>query len=122
MSEHYNLLHHSLGITDPDQFDSYRNYFAASNGHHDLEGLLWLCREGLMIEGGTPTFCRDEQRTFYVTEKGREVAFNTRPKPPKRTRGQRRYKLYLSLDLEISFGEWLKDDYFNDQRRLGGCS
>jgi hypothetical protein len=121
MKEHYNLLHHALGIKDPDQVHSFRNYFAASNRHHDLQGLLELCGEGLMVEGNTPSFCHDEQRTFYVTENGRLLAFNTRPKPPKLTKGQKRYKLFLSMDSEYTFGDWLKDPFFNEQRRREGC-
>lgn len=116
----YHLLHHTLGITDPNQFDSYRNFFEASDGHTDLPGLLELCKAELMIEGKSPSFCHQDSRTFYVTQKGREVAFETRPKPPKLTRGQRRYRTYLRSEVDQSFGEWLKDPYWDNYRRQAG--
>jgi len=121
LCDHYPLLHHTLGITDPEQIDSYRNYFEASDGHHDLPGLLALCEAGLMIEGKSPSFCHQDSRTFYVTQEGRAVAFETRPKPPKLTRGQRRYKAYLKSESDEKFGDWLKDPYWNDYRRQCGA-
>lgn len=118
--KYYGLLHHTLGITNPEQ-DSYRNFFEASDDHGDIDGLLLLCADGLMKEVKSPSFCHDGSRTFVVTEIGKVVAHETRPKPPKLTRGQLRYRTYLRSESDQSFGDWLKDDFWNDYRRRNGC-
>ena len=112
----YGVLHHSLGITDPDQAEPYRNHFVASDGHHDMDSISRLVEKGMMTEGNAPSFIGDGQRVFYVTSFGKEIAMKNRPKPPKMTRGQKRYQLYLSSESDQSFGEWLKDPYWDEYR------
>jgi hypothetical protein len=106
----YRVLRHSLGISDHRTPEPYRNHFVASDGHHDMEAIERLCCSGLMEEGKTPSFIGDDQRVFYVTDKGKEVAIETRPKPPKMSRSKERYQRYLeygdSFDSFLDFCRW----------------
>lgn len=43
-----------------------------------------------------------------VTEAGKAAMLEQSPKPPKLTRGQKRYRRFLDADTGESFGEWLK--------------
>jgi hypothetical protein len=112
----FSVLHHALGITKPEVKEPYRNHFLAGDGHHDMPAIDRLCTAGLMEEGETPSFCSDRDRAFYVTDSGKAKAIETRPKLPKMTRGQKRYRLYLSSESGQSFGEWLKDPYWDEYR------
>jgi hypothetical protein len=117
----YSVMHHALGITDPSQPAPYRNHFVASNGHHDMPALERLCSDGLMVEGGKPSFCDDRSRVFYVTDSGKAVAMETRPKPPKMTRSQKRYQRYLEYgDGFESFLDYLRWDGDSGRSWNGG--
>jgi hypothetical protein len=116
MDNDNSILHHTLGLSDYRVKESYRNHFVASDGHHDIEVIDRLCKSGLMEERKAPGFCSDETRVFIVTEAGKKVAYETRPKPPNMTRGQKRYQKYLDSDCCQSFGDWLKDPYWDEYR------
>ena len=115
----YSLLWHSLGISEHNR-NSYRNYFATGSGSTDYADLMALVDAGFMTKTGSPEWCGDEY-VFYVTDSGASKAFETLPKPPVLSRGKRRYKAYLDLDICENFGEWLKDPYYNDYRKDCGC-
>lgn len=105
-SEQLHILQHSIGVDKFGQGRMDRNHFCA--GGKDVD----LCRSlvvlGFMVErpaseltGGDPL--------FHVTQAGKNAVGNESPKPPKLTRGQRRYREFLSADTGRKFGEWLKD-------------
>lgn len=116
LNSDYAVLHHTLGISDPRQSAPYRNHFVASGGHHDLPAIIRLCDAGLMTEGSGPSFIGDEQRVFYATEIGKAKAIESRPKPPKITRGQKNYRAYLSSETDESFIEFMKNPYWDNYR------
>jgi len=109
--QYYHLLHHSLGISDPKNCKPYRNYFAADEGHADIEGLRSLCDADLMIAVESQS-TENQDIIFIVTDKGRKVALRTQPRPPKLTRAQARYQRYLDLadSLDMSFIEYCRCD------------
>ena len=111
-SKYYHLLHHSLGISRPDVCKPYRNYFSASEGHSDIEGLRVLCGAGLMKEIPAPSFAGEDCIQFVVTDKGKEAALKTQPRPPKLTRSQARYQRFLDLGdmLDMSFIDYCRWD------------
>jgi hypothetical protein len=63
-----------------------------------------------MTEGKAPSFVGDGDRVFYVTDKGKSVAIETRPKPPKMSRSKQRYQRYLEwndcFDSFLDFCRW----------------
>jgi len=66
------LLRNTLG--NPTCF---RNHFVAGDGHHDMDDILELVKEGYMKEINPPSFLGEGQRVFIVTEKGKlEALFN----------------------------------------------
>ena len=113
MTTMLDILQHALGR---DQYgksrrdgEDYRNHYCAGEGCDSLV----TCREavalGLMTEhaareisGGDPI--------FVVTGKGKAYIAEHSPAPPKLTRGQERYRRWLSISdvRDISFGDWLK--------------
>jgi hypothetical protein len=110
---------HTLGLTDPYQQESYRNFFTAGPKHTDIPAILKLIDNGLMKEVKSPSFLREGDQTFVVTEKGILTTREQRPKPPKLTRGQRRYRNFLSLSdvcPELTFYEFLTDSFYNNHR------
>lgn len=96
------LLHHTLGLSI-DRRESYRNYFVAGPGHHDMPDLEALEALGLMTRSRAPKFCADGDIVFRATDAGRAVALDSLPPPPKRTR----YGEWLDADCCESFGEFL---------------
>jgi hypothetical protein len=46
---------------------------------------------------------------FVVTDAGKGAVRCESPKPPKLTRGQKRYHEWLRLDCGLTFGEWLRE-------------
>lgn len=96
------LLHHTLGLSI-DHRESYRNYFVAGPGHHDMPDLEALEALGLMTRSRAPKFCADGDIVFRATDAGRAVALDSLPPPPKRTR----YGEWLDADCCESFGEFL---------------
>lgn len=105
------ILQHSLGLDQYGQGRDYRNHYVA--GPDDVVKCRELVAMGYMTEhhatdlsGGAPI--------FMVTTKGRDCVALESPNPPKMTRGQRRYKEYLSSETNESFGEWLKGARYNN--------
>lgn len=96
------LLHHTLGLSI-DRRDSYRNYFVAGPGHHDMPDLEALEALGLMARSRAPKFCADGDIVFHATDAGRALAIDSLPPPPKPTR----YDEWLDADCCESFGEYL---------------
>lgn len=103
------ILQHALGRDEYGHGTDYRNHFVAGEGSEDVA----LCREavahGLMrehapraISGGDPIFTVTDAGKAYIAERS--------PKPPKLTRGQRRYQAWLTVSdiCGVPFGEWLK--------------
>jgi hypothetical protein len=82
----------------------YRNHFCA--GASDEPTCRELVGMGYMQEHATT-----QVFPYYncsVTELGKEAMLRESPKPPKLTRGQRRYREFLRADSGLTFGEWLK--------------
>lgn len=96
------LLQHTLGLR-VDSRTSYRNYFVAGKGHHDMPALQALESLGLMRRASTPAFCHQEDIVFCATDAGRALAIEALPEQPKRTR----YEDFLTYDGSISFGQYL---------------
>lgn len=103
--EQLQILQHSLGVDQYGQGRMYRNHFCA--GGSDVA----ICRE-LVALG----YMHQHQTTDWlpyfncsVTEDGKAAMIRESPKPPKLTRGQKRYRQFLKADTGESFGQWLKD-------------
>jgi hypothetical protein len=66
---HLELLEHTLGNET-----HYRNYFLASDGHHDTPELEELVEMGLMVkQDATSWSCGDT--VYFATEEGKGLAF-----------------------------------------------
>jgi hypothetical protein len=114
-----NIMLHTLGLTDPCQEESYRNFFTAGPKHTDTPAILKLIDKGLMKEVKSPSFLREGDQTFVVTEKGILIAREQRPRPPKLTRGQRRYRNYLDwtdIDMDLTFHKFLTHPFYAEYR------
>ena len=96
------LLHHTLGL-NPERRESYRNYFVAGPGHHDMPDLEALETAGLMRRTRPPMFLERGDVVFRCTDVGKVFAIEQLPPPPKRTK----YDEYLRSDSCDSFAEWL---------------
>lgn len=111
------ILQHALGRDEYGQTRSrgghgaedYRNHYVAGEGHHSFA----LCRQavsnGLMIEH-PPSDLSGGDCVFVATEAGKEYITKNSPRPPKLTRGQKRYRKWLDgpADFGVSFGDYLK--------------
>lgn len=71
--EERNILFHTLGLNY--KTISFRNHFLASKNHSDYKTLESLRKRGLMKLGCTPSFCRDADLLYHVTDKGKELAY-----------------------------------------------
>lgn len=107
MSDQLSILQHSLGVDQYGHGVQYRNCFVTGPGTDDYPICKQLVADGLMGEqrgsdltGGDPW--------FYVTRKGKHFISEHSPKPPKLTRGQKRYRAFLEFGFGMTFGEWLK--------------
>lgn len=110
MSTILHILQHALGrdeygIQRKNGGEDYRNHFVA--GGDDVA----TCREavslGLMVEHPSSDISGG-MAWFHVTDAGMAYITEHSPKPPKLTRGQRRYQRYLDADCGLTFREWLK--------------
>ncbi len=101
--EHLQILQHALGVDEYGQGKQYRNHFCAGGDDEDA------CRE-LVAMGLMATFERSYLPYYNctVTETGKQAVVDHSPKPPKLTRGQIRYRRFLSADTGERFGEWLR--------------
>jgi hypothetical protein len=102
--EQLHVLQHSLGLDEYGQGKMYRNHFCA--GGEDEQKCRALVEMGYMHQHATtqmlPYF------NCSVTEAGKEAVKRESPKPPKLTRGQKRYREFLNADSGLSFIEWLR--------------
>lgn len=63
----------------------------------------------------------DSAMYFEVTEDGIKLAQELCLKSlPKLTRSQKRYQVYLHCDSSETYGEWIKNSYWNDCRKRNG--
>jgi len=109
------ILQHSLGLDQYGVGVQYRNYFMTGPGSSDYDECCELVKMGLMKSAGVQPHCGGDE-CFIVTPEGiNYVSFNS-PTPPKLTRSQKRYRAYLKSDSSETFGEWLKNPYWNDYR------
>lgn len=98
------ILQHSLGVDRYGQGPMYRGHFCAGPDDEPI------CRQ-LVEMGYMRVFAPNQSPLPYyncsVTEAGKEAMLRESPKPPKLTRGQKRYRSFLSADSDLSFREWL---------------
>jgi hypothetical protein len=99
------ILQHALGADQYGRGGGHRNHFCA--GGDDEE----TCKQ-LVAMGYMRVFAPNASPLPYynctVTDAGKSAMLDASPKPPKLTRGQRRYRQYLAHDSGLSFREWLK--------------
>jgi len=107
--EQLHILQHSLGLDEYGRGTFYRNRYVVGpgcDGYTDCRALVDL---GFMVEhppralfGGMSCFC--------VTDEGRAACVLQSPRPPKASRGRRRYHEWLRVSdvSDITFGEWMK--------------
>jgi hypothetical protein len=117
-NELLHILQHSLGLDQYGQGNQYRNHFCA--GGKDVERCRELVAMGYMREF-SPSFLTGDAPGFIVTPSGIDAVALHSPKPPKLSRGKRRYRAYLHSECGESFGEWLKNSYWDDYRRECNC-
>lgn len=106
------VLQHSLrrdryGQRPSGALEDYRNHFCASAGHADFEMCRGAVQRGLMREHA-PLEISGGDSIFTVTEAGVAYVDANSPPLPKLTRGQARYRAFLSADSGLPFIEWLR--------------
>ena len=106
------IIQLSLGVEQYGRGDMYRNHFCP--GGKDLETCKELESDGLMRSRPDP-FVPD-RLVFHVTDKGKNWMFENSPKPPRRTKSQKRYEAFLGEDdcRGLTFGEWLKAGLYKE--------
>ena len=101
-----------------------RNWFGTSKGYTDANDFDDLVLKGLAIESKPPSWSGDTA-LYRLTDEGKAVAeklfVEEKEALPKQTKGQKRYKAYLSLDNGQTFGEFLKDPFYKEYRTSCGC-
>jgi len=100
------ILQHSLGVDKYGQGEMYRNRFCAGSGDEPV------CRE-LVALGYVRQHQTTELFPYFncsVTDAGKQAVREQSPRPPKLTRGQKRYREYLNVSDAFggTFGEFLK--------------
>ena len=106
-SAQLHILQHSLGLDQYGQGTWYRNHYVCGTGHHGYDDCRALCELGLMTERGANDLTGGDS-CFVVTDEGKAAVRRESPKPPRLSRGQRRYRAFLNADCGMKFGEWLK--------------
>jgi len=114
------VLQHALGLDDYGQgrydkkqtaFDSYRNRYITEPECDGWDLRMAHVEAGRMVRhepreifGGPTSYC------FCVTDAGKAFVISNSQKPPKVSRGRRRYLEWLEVSAayDISFGEWLR--------------
>jgi hypothetical protein len=112
--EKLHILQHALGVDMYGQGQMYRNHFVTGRRCDDWEHCMSLCRLRLMVRR-PPSALTGNDYCFLVTTKGKEVVREHSPKPPtltKTTRSKSRYRRYLSSEVNMSFGDWIKSGYY----------
>lgn len=99
------ILQHALGLDRFGQGQIHRSHFCAGlDDEPDCRALVEMGYMRVFAPNASPL-------PYYncaVTEAGRAAVRSESPKPPKLTRGQRRYRDFLRADSGLSFGEWLR--------------
>jgi len=98
------ILQHALGVDQYGRGRQYRNHFCAGADDETI------CRE-LVAFGYMQQHPTTQWLPYFncsVTDAGKAAMTRESPKPPKLTRGQRRYREWLRVADLISFGDWLK--------------
>jgi len=112
------ILQHSLGVDQYGQGNQYRNHFAASSGDKDFDRCQRLVEMGFMANLGQREIWGD-LHCFIVTPAGVEAVAVESPRPPKLSRGQKRYREYLKIaDCFENFRDFLR---YDTARRRGLC-
>lgn len=107
--EQLHIIAHSLGVDQYGQGRQYRNHFVTDSYSRDGAICESLCAYGLMRRNDViSTELTGGSDCYRVTENGKRMFFSNCLTPPKKTRGQRRYEEWLSIDGGETFGEWLK--------------
>lgn len=105
-----NIMRHALGIDDAgipkNNRDYFRNRFVTDLNTEDEKECQHLVAIGMMDDTG-PLFLAEGMHLFMVSEQGRKYVDENAPKPKKLTRGQRRYREFLELDMGLTFKEFL---------------
>jgi hypothetical protein len=107
MDHKLHILQHSLGLDQYGEGRQYRNHFCTGLGSKDWDSCMALVYDGLMKEHH-PSELTGGDTLFTVTPKGIDFVALNSPQPPKLTRSQKRYRLWLKSDSGLSFGEWLR--------------
>lgn len=113
--KHIHILQHALGLDDFGQGRAYRNHYATGPECDSFADCTALADAGLMKAHGAVSMWGG-MHGFTVTDAGRAAIREHSPKPPKLTRGQRRYREYLSADSGATFCEFLKWRHANKHR------
>ena len=105
-----NIMRHALGIDDAgiskNNRDYFRNRFVTDLNTENGKECQQLVAIGMMEDTG-PLFLAVGMHLFMVSEQGRKYVDENAPKPEKLTRGQRRYREFLELDMGLTFKEFL---------------
>ena len=96
------IILHTLGLADRG-LKSYRNYFVAGPGHHDMPTLESLVSKGAMFNRDRPGFLDKAAIVFYVSpewvDKAEAYARQRHAaEDAKLTRSQKRYRRYIESD------------------------
>lgn len=115
MSTLLHVLQHALGRDEFGQrkkhlTEDYRNHYVTGEGGKSILVCRQAVVDGLMVEHKA-TDISGSDPWFHVTDAGVKYVDEHSPKPPKKTRGQRRYERFLEIsdiDPDLTFGEFLK--------------
>jgi hypothetical protein len=123
-AKHKQILRHSLGINGLHWWQSYkideepyRNYFATTEDSRDFPLLQDLVEKDLMYQRKKEMF---GETVFHVTKQGVKIAKESAREKVKEgmpTKSKRRYQCYLHCECDESFGEWLKNSYWDETRK-----
>jgi hypothetical protein len=129
--EEKQILLHSLGLSNLRWYDKAklkdkpdRNYFYTSKDTKDYPFIEKLIEKKLMVNS-EKGWENQEGTYFHVTTEGIKIALEIARKEIKEntpSRSKRRYQLYLHFECCESFGEWLKNPYWDDCRKRHNCA
>lgn len=118
-----NLTKNQIGIMKHTVSDRERNWFGTSKGCQDANDFDQLVKLGFAVDRQPPPWSGDTA-LYSLTEEGKkivnEIELEEFKNRPILTKSKRRYNAFLDLDCPQSFGEWLKDPYWNDYRSAMG--
>lgn len=111
------ILHHALGISDPMRPDRvpYRNHFVVGPGHADMPSLERLEEAGLMVRK-RHALLNGGDRVFTVTEAGKALALQTRPRALKAKIRYGRFLRIKEVLPDLTFREFLTTPQFANDR------